>query len=91
MAAKATPAKLRDGSWGARTAERVIVGQTIEVTSKAGKRWLSSVKEVVWTDGSVCIVRTGDAAPKRKTSRQRPGFYGGRGYRIDGTGDEFEQ
>lgn len=51
----ATPAKLRDGSWGIRTTCPVTPGQIVEVTSKAGKTWRSKVVDTVWTDGKVCL------------------------------------
>jgi hypothetical protein len=77
MAAKATPAKLSDGSWGARTTERVVVGSVVTVRTQAGKTWTASVSEVVWTDGNACLVRTqtgGAPKPARRSGRGFTGF-----------------
>lgn len=90
MATQATPAKLRDGSWGARTTQRVTTGSLIQVRTRGGKTWTASVCEVVWTDGAVCLVRTGENAKPAPRARKRRNFHA-RGYRIDGTGDAWEQ
>lgn len=74
MATTATPAKLSDGSWGVRTSERVVAGATVLVTTRAGKSWTAQVREVVWTDGSVCIARTADTGAK--PARKSRGFTG---------------
>ena len=60
--ATGSPAKLRDGSWGARLAGAAYVGQPITVRTAAGKTWLASVASVVWTDGAASIVTTTSAA-----------------------------
>ena len=53
-----TPAKLNNGSWGARTTEPVAPGQTITVTTRTGKSWDATVNEVLWNDHSVWLVST---------------------------------
>lgn len=54
----ATPTKLRDGSWGARVNGTVAQGDSIEITTRAGKTWTATVSRVLWSDGSVSIVAT---------------------------------
>lgn len=54
----ATPAKLRDGSWGARVSGAVKKGDPILITTKAGKSWDALVDRVVWTDGKTTLVST---------------------------------
>ena len=71
--AKARPAKLRDGGWGARvlldrTADREtvaaeIVDKPITIETRAGKTWGAIIDDVVWVgreqDGQIpCLVRT---------------------------------
>ena len=92
MSHEATPAKLNDGTWGARTTHRVVVGSTITVRTRAGKTWRAAVNEVVWTDGTACLVRTaaGAASTAPRKSSRRHSYYG-TVCRIDGTGDAWEQ
>ena len=64
----ATPAKLRDGSWGARVAGPVKSGDTVEVKTKVGKTWTAVVTAVLWTgEGgtvSLCSTRSTQAATR---------------------------
>lgn len=62
-----TPAKLRDGSWGARTTTPVQTGDTITITTKSGKTWDARVGRVIWTNGTACLVSTSTGAAR--TSR----------------------
>jgi len=55
---QASPAKLRDGSWGARVAGTVTTGTILTITTAAGKSWQATVERVIWTDGQVSIVAT---------------------------------
>ncbi len=58
----ASPTKLRDGSWGARTSADIAVGDTITITARSGKSWDAVVERIVWTGanrygkGDVAIV-----------------------------------
>ncbi len=52
---RATPAKLRDGSWGARVEGRATEGQTVQVEARGGMRWIATVVRVLWTDGRVSL------------------------------------
>jgi hypothetical protein len=66
---KATPSKLRDGSWGARVQGSVQQGAIIEINTKAGKTWTATVQRVLWTDGKVTLVQTESS---KGTSSPRP-------------------
>lgn len=55
----ATPAKLRDGSWGARVTGTPAPGATVRITAKSGKSWTATVRRIIWTDGSVSLCSTG--------------------------------
>ena len=54
----ASPAKLANGTWGARVAGVAKPGDAITITTAAGKSWTASVVKVVWTGGNVTIVAT---------------------------------
>jgi len=45
----ATPAKLRDGSWGARVVGKARRGQRIFIQAKGGRKWEATVDKVFWT------------------------------------------
>lgn len=64
----ATPAKLRDGSWGARVRGRVSSGEIVTITTKAGKSWKARVTRVLWSgDGvSLCATESLDGGPPRQ-------------------------
>ena len=72
MTATATPTKLRSGDWGARVTGAVSSGDTITITTKAGKSWTATVDRVVWTNGDVTIVSTRKSSHRtsRPTSRR---------------------
>jgi len=76
----ASPAKLKDGTWGARiNGQTPVVGATITVTTAGGKKWDASVAAIVWSGAGASIVKTcavrdvagtpRPAAPARKTHR----------------------
>lgn len=52
----ATPAKLKNGSWGARLelagGTTPEAGDTITVEAKSGKSWTATVDRVLWTGSS---------------------------------------
>ena len=57
-ATKATPTKLRNGTWGATAQGTVRKGDTLEITTKAGKTWTARVSAVVWAGKGVSICAT---------------------------------
>lgn len=69
----ASPAKLRDGSWGARVPGGASVGQTVEVRTSTGKTWTAVVTRVVWTGSdrvtglpvAICATQSLESAPAR--------------------------
>jgi hypothetical protein len=68
----ATPKKLRDGSWGALAqSESVAAGDTVKITTKAGKSWTATVSKVLWSgDGkAICRTRSSRGAIDNDTSR----------------------
>jgi len=73
----ASPTKLRDGSWGAKVQGSVSVGETIKITTKAGKSWTASVAQVVWTGSGVSLVATASSGSK---SGYTPAVRNSRGY-----------
>jgi hypothetical protein len=81
-AKQATPSKLRDGSWGARVAGSVAVGDVVTITTKAGKSWDATVSRVLWSDGSVALVATHNDQYDAKV--RRDGFRRGGSSRRSG-------
>ena len=70
----ATPARLRSGSWGARAKGDAREGDTLQITTRAGKRWTATVAKVVWRgrdrDGSiVTLCATGSRGSARRGRR----------------------
>jgi len=79
------PAKLREGGWGAHiNSDQVQAGDSVHLTTKAGKEWDAVVEKVVWTgvdsDGQACALCTlvgkdkpaGDAQPATKAAASTP-------------------
>lgn len=54
----ATPAKLRDGSWGARVKGDAKKGDEIQITTQGGKSWTAVVETVVWSGDGITLVKT---------------------------------
>lgn len=57
------PAKLKEGGWGAHVnSDAVQAGDSVHLTTKAGKEWDSTVEKVVWkgvdSDGQPCALCT---------------------------------
>ena len=69
---EANPCKLRNGNWGAKTAEPVEAGNTVQIVTRAGKTWRAEVTTVVWTDGTVCICETASQASGQSADRKQP-------------------
>jgi len=86
---KATPTKLKNGSWGARVQGAVASGDTITITTKTGKSWEARVTRVLWSgDGiAICATESLDSGPPRRSSSrgQRTGC--SCGSREDSAGD----
>ncbi len=69
----AKPAKLRNGSWGARVASETIqAGDTITITTKAGKTWDAEVVKVVWHGDGVSLCTTESVSPRPEARRGPP-------------------
>lgn len=58
----ATPAKLRDGSWGARVAGIVRPGDVVRIVARSGKTWDATVARVLWTGDDVMLVSTSSSS-----------------------------
>jgi len=54
----ASPAKLRNGSWGARVQGTVSPGDVVTIRTKGGKTWDARVTSVVWAGEGVTLVAT---------------------------------
>lgn len=55
----ATPAKLKNGNWGARVQSAdVREGDTVTITTRAGKSWQAQVELVVWRGDDIAICAT---------------------------------
>ena len=55
----ATPAKLRNGNWGARVkGTPVSAGDVVQITTKAGKSWSARVIAIVWSGNGVTLCAT---------------------------------
>lgn len=54
----ARPAKLRNGSWGARVEGTVREGDTVTITTSSGKSWQARVTKVLWTGEGVSLCAT---------------------------------
>ena len=69
----ASPAKLRDGTWGARVQGTATEGQTVTIRTAAGKVWQARVTRVIWTGEGVTIVATAslDRAPAQSAPAVR--------------------
>lgn len=75
-ALSASPAKLRDGSWGARIeSSDVSVGTEVVITTRAGKSWDAWVADIIWTKDGITLARTrsSKAAPERSKSTSSGG------------------
>ena len=65
----ATPAKLRNGNWGARVkGAPVSAGDVVQITTKAGKGWSARVIAIVWSGNGVtlCATESLDRKPLRR-------------------------
>ncbi len=75
----ATPKKLNDGNWGALVKDSTVrPGDTIQITTRAGKTWAATVTSVFSTSkwGTVCATKSASKRTTRSTTRS----YSHRGY-----------
>lgn len=55
----ATPAKLNDGSWGAKVkSSDVAIGDSVTITTRGGKSWEAIVDAVFYRQDDGCLCRT---------------------------------
>lgn len=85
------PAKLKEGGWGAHVhSDKVQPGDTVSLTTKAGKEWDAVVEKVVWTgtdsDGQACALCTLVGKDKPAGSAAKPAAPAPAG---DGAGSDF--
>jgi len=69
----ASPAKLRNGSWGARVQGSVQAGDVVTITTRSGKSWQAIVTQAIWSGEGVtiCATESCDRKPAaRKPSRR---------------------
>jgi len=67
----ASPAKLRNGEWGARPSQPVSVGDIVRIKTRGGKEWDARVIDVS-PDGSLCATQSLDRrSPSRAPARSR--------------------
>lgn len=80
MTTTATPTKLRDGSWGCKTAGTAKIGDIVTITTRSGKSWDAKITRVVRTgadeygDGdeiSICATESLDRPVARTSTRSR--------------------
>ena len=84
MTIPATPAKLRDGSWGARAPRNVQVGQTLTITTRAGKSWDATITRIVWVGDDVALCATESLDRPRHSRNYDPDRFNGYGARRGG-------
>lgn len=66
----ASPAKLRDGSWGARVPNQTpTVGAVITIRTAGGKTWDAEVAKVIWSGADASIVATRPASARPAATR----------------------
>lgn len=80
----ASPAKLRDGSWGARVPGNAAKGDGVTIKTRAGKTWPARVVVVLWsgedhkTGNPVSLCRTESldrrSAPKSSLPTDEDGY-----------------
>jgi len=67
----ATPAKLRSGAWGARVTDTVERGEPIQIVTRSGKTWTTTVQAVIWEGAGVTLVATSSASSSSRSGRSR--------------------
>ena len=80
------PAKLQDGSWGARVPGTSRPGERVRIRTSTGKEWEATVARVLWSGPdrygagtvSVCSMTSDDVSPEpRGSGRSRRGTWTG--------------
>ncbi len=90
--AAAFPIMLPDRSWGASVEGAAEIGARIRVTTRAGKTWLATVREVHFARGGRTIVTAaGDDPPEARTSSGRRGRGRGRSTHASIGGRDYFQ
>lgn len=69
----ATPYKLRNGSWGCKVQGTVSEGDTVTVTTRAGKSWLARITNIVWSGEGVTLCATESLDRPSSTSQRQRG------------------
>ena len=59
---QATPAKLRDGTWGCRVAGTPSPGDEVTIVARSGKSWMTRIERVVWQGDDVALCTTARAS-----------------------------
>jgi len=85
----ATYAKLRDGSWGLRTAETVKVGDVVLATTKGGAKSRKEIVQVVWVGNGIALCVMGNAPKAKKVKTLPPPANDGAGELNDGLDPEY--
>jgi len=75
----ATPAKLRDGTWGARVMGTVAAGDSVTITTQAGKSWGARIERVIWSGEGVSICATSSLGRGARIESSRQAWGGARG------------
>lgn len=70
----ATPTKLRNGEWGARTVRKITDGEIIEIRTRGGKTWQARVVKVVWSGEGTWIAATKSADGYVSAKRDARGY-----------------
>lgn len=68
-----TYTKLRSGSWGVRSTERLSAGQRVTVTKKDGTTKVETIDRVIWTDGTVSLASIAQSDSSSRSSHRRSG------------------
>jgi hypothetical protein len=74
----ATPAKLRNGAWGARVQGQVAIGDSVKIVTKSGKSWTAMVEKIVWQGDGVTLCAT-SSAPRSSSRNYDPDRFNGYG------------
>lgn len=70
--ATASPAKLRNGDWGAKVSGPVQAGDTVTITTRSGKTWESEIADVLSSTDGISLCTTVQRS-SRRSSRRRMG------------------
>lgn len=69
---EANPKKLKSGAWGALAkTESVRTGDTLQITTRAGKSWTATVRKVLWSGNGVAICATASSGGSTPSALER--------------------